>query len=304
MNTIYFFGTHEFAAAILEAVIKSGFFNIAGVVTMPDKPAGRHQEIQKSAVKIVAEKYGLKIDQPETLKNWKHPVSNFQCNLVVDYGKIIPNSIINLPPLGTINIHPSLLPKYRGASPIQTALINGESQTGITIMKIDTEMDHGPIIIQKIVKIEPKDTYKELYARLAIEAGALLIQTLPDYLNGKIQPVEQDHKQATFTKMLIREDGKIDFAKSASEIFNLYRGLTPWPGIFSLWNGRRLKLLKIQKNNKDITAGKVVVENKKIFIGCGNGSITVQELQLEGKKTTLAEIFLNGYPNFNGSQLS
>jgi len=171
-------------------------------------------------------------------------------------------------------------------------------------MKIDTEMDHGPIIIQKIVKIEPKDTYKELYARLAIEAGALLIQTLPDYLNGKIQPVEQDHKQATFTKMLIREDGKIDFAKSASEIFNLYRGLTPWPGIFSLWNGRRLKLLKIQKNNKDITAGKVVVENKKIFIGCGNGSITVQELQLEGKKTTLAEIFLNGYPNFNGSQLS
>ena|SRR3989338_8604092 len=296
MIPIIFFGTHQFAAAILESVIKSGMFDIQPVVTMPDRPAGRNQELQKSSVKIIAEKYNLKIDQPPTLKNYILPDDNYSLNIVVDYGMIIPQSIIEKPKYGSINIHPSALPKYRGASPIQSALMAGEKETAITIMLIDDQMDHGPILFQEKITIEKDETFPDLYARLALRSSQLLLDVVPRYIEGKIRPIPQNHEMATFTKILTREDGKIDFKeKNADEIYNLYRGLTPWPGIYTIWNGKRLKLLKIIKSDKKIASGDLAVAGKQVFFGCKSGSIEILELQLEGKKAMIAMEFANGF---------
>jgi len=296
MIPIIFFGTHQFAAAILESVIKSGMFDIQPVVTMPDRPAGRNQELQKSSVKIIAEKYNLKIDQPPTLKNYILPDDNYSLNIVVDYGMIIPQSIIEKPKYGSINIHPSALPKYRGASPIQSALMAGEKETAITIMLIDDQMDHGPILFQEKITIEKDETFPDLYARLALRSSQLLLDVVPRYIEGKIRPIPQNHEMATFTKILTREDGKMDFKeKNAEDIYNLYRGLTPWPGIYTIWNGKRLKLLKIIKSDKKIASGDLAVAGKQVFFGCKSGSIEILELQLEGKKAMIAMEFANGF---------
>ena len=295
MIPIIFFGTHQFAAAILEAVIKSGLFDIQLVITMPDRPVGRHQELQESAVKIVAKKYNLKIDQPSSLKNYSLLSTSYSLNIIVDYGAIIPQSIIDAPKFGSINVHPSLLPKYRGASPIQSVLMNGEKETGISIMLIDDQMDHGPILAQQKFSILVDDTFSTLYERLAAEAGSLLINTVQKYLDNEIKPQTQDHEEATFTKIMSREDGKIDFTlKTASEIYNLYRGLTPWPGIFTIWNEKRLKLIKTKLADKKITPGEIKTEGDRLFWGCKSGSIEVLELQLEGKKIMTAKEFING----------
>ena len=296
MIPIILFGTHQFAAAILESVIKSGMFDIQPVVTMPDRPAGRNQELQKSSVKIIAEKYNLKIDQPPTLKNYILPDDNYSLNIVVDYGMIIPQSIIEKPKYGSINIHPSALPKYRGASPIQSALMAGEKETAITIMLIDDQMDHGPILFQEKITIEKDETFPDLYARLALRSSQLLLDVVPRYIEGKIRPIPQNHEMATFTKILTREDGKMDFKeKNAEDIYNLYRGLTPWPGIYTIWNGKRLKLLKIIKSDKKIASGDLAVAGKQVFFGCKSGSIEILELQLEGKKAMIAMEFANGF---------
>lgn len=300
MIPVVFFGTHEFAAAILKALLDSGLFDLQKVITMPDRPAGRHQELKLSAVKTMASQYGLPIDQPESLKNYVFS-SNHQLNIVVDYGLIIPAEIIEAPKFGSINVHPSLLPKYRGASPIQSALINGEKETGVAIMKMDEEMDHGPILAQEKITIAAEDDYPSLYKKLAAKAAEMIVKTVPLYVEGKIKIKEQNHGSATFSKILSREDGKIDFKiQTAEEIYNLWRGLTPWPGIFVMWNSNRLKLIKIAKSEKKLPAGKVIVENQKIFIGCAAGSIMAQELQLEGKKPMTAEIFSNGYQKIDG----
>lgn len=295
MIPIIFFGTHQFAATILEAVIKSGLFDIKLVITMPDRPAGRHQELQESAVKIIAKKYNLKIDQPISLKNYSPISTPYSLNIIVDYGTIIPQNIIDTPKFGSINLHPSLLPKYRGASPIQSALMAGEKETGISIMLIDDQMDHGPILAQLKFPILTNDTFPTLYEHLAVESGPLLIPTIRKYLQGKIKPQEQTHSQATFTKMLTREDGKIIFEnQTAEQIYNLYRGLTPWPGIFTIWNDKRLKLIKIKLANKKIAPGEIKTEDNRIFWGCKNGSVEILELQLEGKKNMIAKEFING----------
>lgn len=304
MIPIIFFGTHQFAAIILESVIKSGLFDIKMIVTMPDRPAGRSQELQKTAVKMVAEKYYLAIDQPSTLKNYVLPNEDYLLNLIVDYGLIIPENIIEKPVLGSINIHPSALPKYRGASPIQSALMAGEKETAISIMLIDDRMDHGPILLQEKIDIDKDETFPELYTRLALRAGLLILHILPQYICGKIKPIPQEHEQATFTKILCREDGKIDFSgKNADEIYNLYRGLTPWPGIYTIWNRKRLKLLEISPTKKNITPAKALVENKRLFIGTQKDSVEIKKLQLEGKKPMNTKDFLIGYGRIDGSEL-
>lgn len=299
MISIVFFGTHQFAETILKTLLDSGLFDIQLVITMPDKPAGRHQEIQSSAVKSLAQKYNLKIEQPSNLKNFSVQGESGrmtgQLNVVVDYGVIIPQNIIDAPEFGTINIHPSLLPKYRGASPIQSVLMNGETNTGVTIMQMDKEMDHGPILSQEKTVIASDDTYTTLYEKLAVQAGRLLIETIPLYINNKIKPQTQNHEEATFTKILSREDGKIDFTeKTADEIYNSYRGLTPWPGIFTIWNEKRLKLIKIIPAEKKLKAGEIESENNRLFWGCKTGSVEILELQLEGKKPMDARSFING----------
>ena len=293
--SIIFFGTHEFAATILEGLINNPLFDITLVITQPDRPVGRTQQLEPSPVKLLAQKRGLTIVQPENLKNYELGVMDYELGITAQYGSIIPSNILKLPKYGLVNIHTSLLPKYRGASPIQSALINGETKTGVTIMLMDEGMDTGPILLQKEITIEPNDTYETLDTKLAQLGFTALVETVPKYIADEIKPIPQDNSQATTCKKLSRDDGKIDWNKTAEEIYNLYRGLTPWPGVWTVFNGKRLKLLTIKPFAKTIQAGKVVVENGKIYIGCGTGAIEALELQLEGKKAMDARAFLNGF---------
>lgn len=295
MTKIVFFGTQEFGKGILEALIKSSDFEIVAVFTQPDRPVGRKQEIQKSPVKILAEEHGLKIFQPESLKNYTMPNLDADLNIVCQYGLIIPQNVLDSAKHRSINIHTSLLPKYRGASPIQSAIINGEKETGVTIMLMDSKMDHGPILAQEKLTIAPNDNYLTLSDKMLPVACELLLKTIREYLAGDIAPQEQNHEQATLCKMFTREDGQIDFNKSAVEIYNQFRGLNPWPGVFTFYDNKRVKLLNIKPVEKNIEPGKFVVENGRLFIGCTEGALEIFELQIEGKKSMDAKAFINGY---------
>ncbi|MBU2542383.1 methionyl-tRNA formyltransferase [Patescibacteria group bacterium] len=303
MISTIFFGTHDFAVTILQGLIDSPLFDVQLVITQPDKPVGRKKELTPPPVKILAEKYGIKVEQPESLKNFKFQISNFKLSICAQYGLLIPEKILNAPKNGTLNIHTSLLPKYRGASPIQSALINGETETGVTIMKMDKGLDTGPILLQKSIKIKPNDTYLDLDKKLAKIGLLALLEAVPSYVLGELHPTGQNNDEVTFCKQFTREDGKIDWNKTADEIYNLYRGLTPWPGVWTTWEDKRLKLLKIKKSTLEIAPSLVKTEDSKIYIGTNNESIQILELQLEGKQKMTAEQFVNGYTNLNDSML-
>lgn len=300
--TIVFFGTHTFAATILQGLIDSGMFDIQLVITQPDRPVGRKQELQKSPVKLLAEKYNLQLVQPVNLKSSILNLQSYDLGICAQYGLIIPESILNAPKHGTINVHTSLLPKYRGASPIQTALMNGETQTGVTIMKMDAGMDTGPIILQKPLNIAPEDTYTTLDQKMAKIAILGLLEAIPEYISGALKPVPQDDSETTITKQLTREDGRVDWQKSAQEIYNQWRGLTPWPGVWteldtstSLKTSKRIKLLSIIPIDQTLSPGKLDINgDKEIVIGTKKGSIKILELQVEGKNKQTAREFVNG----------
>lgn len=301
---IIFFGTQNFGAGILRCLIESKKYEIIAVITQPDRRIGREQEIQKSPVKILAEQNGLHIEQPESLKDSAIILPESDLAVVCQYGLIIPKKILSLPKFGSINIHTSLLPKYRGASPIQTAIVNGENQTGVTIIQMDEKMDHGPILSQAEIEISPNETYPELSKKMEPLAQNLLLKTLPEYLKGELKPQAQDENLATFCKIFSREDGVIDWHKSTEQIYNQFRGLTPWPGIWTTWNKKRLKLLDIKPGGLKISPGSVKIENKQIFIGTSNGSVQILSLQLEGKKEQNSANFIAGYSKFEGASLS
>lgn len=298
-----FFGTHEFAVTILEGLLKSPEIEVVQVITQPDEPVGRRQILTPPPVKILAQKHSIPVDQPSTLKNYH---LNIQADIfiVAQYGKIIPKHIIETPPHGTLNVHTSLLPKYRGASPIQTAIMHGETETGVTIMKMDEGMDTGPILLHKKIKIEADDTYHTLNEKLAELGKTALLEALPLYINGALQPVPQNDTQATYTKLLSREDGRVEWERSAKEIYNLYRGLTPWPGIWTLWGEKRLKLIEIKKGEGSLRPGLVEIKNGQMKIGCQEGCVEVVKIQPEGKGVMEGKVFLNGYKEIEGSVLN
>lgn len=301
---IVFFGTHEFAAQILQGLLDNPDYQIDLVITQPDKPVGRKQELQKSPVKLLAEKNNLKIEQPESLKSFDLSIfQSFDLGICCQYGLIIPQSILDTPKVGVLNVHTSLLPKYRGASPIQTALLNGEKETGVTIMKMDAGLDTGPILLQKNTLIDEDDTYTTLSEKLVKTANLALSEAVLGYISGKIVPQPQDESLATFTKILTREDGKIDWSKSAQEIYNQFRGLTPWPGVWTTLNGKRLKLLSIIPSDKKFEIKNLKFEIDHIYIGCGQGSIEVLELQLEGSKPANSKEFINGQKNVSNHSI-
>ncbi len=302
-TNIAFFGTHEFAAAILEGLFSDPSISITTVFTQPDRKVGRKQIVEESPVKKLALRHGAHIEQPESLKQYNIKPGEYTAAVVAQYGLIIPQHILDAFPKGMLNVHGSLLPAYRGASPIQAALMTGEKTTGITIMIMDAQVDHGPVLGQTSIEIDPNDTFTTLAQTMAAAGSKTLLNILPKYLSGDITPQEQDHTKATFTKLLSKDDGKIDFTKSAETIYNLYRGLTPWPGIWCAWNEKRLKLLQIRPSEKNLPAGEAYIENKRLYIGCGQNSIEVLELQLEGKTPMDTATFLNGYKNFAGSNL-
>jgi methionyl-tRNA formyltransferase len=315
-NKIVFFGTSEFAVPALEALKKEDY-EIAAVITNPDEPVGRKKVLTPPPVKVVAEKYGIKILQPEKLRNnpefveqlknllnAKRSTLNASIGVVAAYGKIIPAEIINLPRLGILNIHPSLLPKYRGPTPIQTTILNGEKETGVTIIKIDEEVDHGPILANYKIQISNDKNFQELQNNLAKLGAELLIKILPDYLAGKITPQPQDHSQATFTKKFTRDDARINWNKTAEEIDRQIRALNPEPGVWTTWNGKILKILEAEvTGERSGQNGQVSQDENKTVVGTAKGLIVLKIIQPEGKKSMSAENFVRGNQDFIGAIL-
>lgn len=303
-------GTPDFAVPVLESLIASSYSLIA-VITQPDKEVGREQKLVYLPVKKLALEYNISVYQPEKLDHeTEQKISSLSPDLiaVAAYGQIIPKSILDIPKYGSINVHASLLPKYRGASPIQAAILAGEKETGITIMLMDEKMDHGPILAQKKIKIYNNETGESLHDRLAKLGAELLAETLPKWLKGKIKSKPQDHTKATFTKILTREDGHIDWTKSAEEIKCQIRAYYPWPGSWTMLNSKRLKIIQVSSLNSQLSVikkfGKVfLTENKELAIACGKGCLIIERLQLEGKKEMTAEEFLKGHSNITGTIL-
>ncbi len=301
---ITFFGTHQFAVTILQALIDAPFIEVAHVVTQPDEPVGRKQVLTPPPVKVLADKYNIPVSQPASLKNFDFESVTGDLSVVAQYGRIIPKSIIDAPQFGTLNVHTSLLPKYRGASPIQFALWHGETKTGVTIMQMDEGMDTGPILLQKEIDILSDETYLELDARLAKIGAKALLEAIPLYIDGTLEKQPQNNAEATLTTLLTRENGRVDWKKSAQEVYNQYRGLTPWPGLWTMWGEKRLKLTDVRPSDVTALPGQVISQNGKLYIGCTTGSVEIRTLQLEGKTAVDAKAFLSGYQNFVGDTLN
>ena len=314
---IVFFGTSEFAIIQLEALIKH--FNVVAVVTAPDEPVGRKQILTPPPLKSWILKHktlkNISILQPEKLDSgFMHQVSEFNPNLfiIAAYGKIIPKAILDIPTLGTLNVHPSLLPSWRGPSPIQYTILNGDTETGVTIMLVDETMDHGPILSQNIYRIaNNKITYPELHDELAKLGAKLLIETLSKWINKEIKPVSQDESKAIYSKLLKKEDGKIDWSCSAEDIERKIRAFTPWPGTFTFWQ-RKQNVLRLYIERTEISPdkvpdssriGEVFFKNNALCVKTRNGVLQLLQVQLEGKKTLDVKTFLNGYSDIIGSVL-
>src|SRR3989344_2901487 len=262
-----FFGTPKFAATILEKLIDSGYIPDA-VICNPDEPIGRKRILTPPPVKIIAKKFNFSIFQPLKLRGnleFFDRIKKIKPDLaiVVAYGKIIPKEILGIPIYGFINVHGSLLPAYRGASPIQSAILNGDEETGITLIKLDEEMDHGDIISKSKCQISNNDTYESLSQKLAISGAELLIKTISDYIAGKIKLTEQSHTEATYAGIIKKEDGKINWLKSAEEIERMVRAFYPWPTAWTIWNEKTLKILEaITSNGDNKKTGEVFLKNK------------------------------------------
>jgi len=305
MAEIVFMGTPDFAVPVLAALIEH--HTVIGVVTQPDRPAGRSRQVQPSPVKKLALQYGIPLFQPEklrqpeaieTLRRWQPEVY-----VVAAFGQILPQSVLDIPPRGSINVHASLLPRWRGAAPIQAAIRAGDSQTGITIMQMDAGLDTGPILTQRAIAIAPDETGQSLHDKLALLGAELLIDTLPGYLNGTIQPQPQDDSQATYAPMIKKEEGLIDWTQDAAAIERLIRAFTPWPGTYTLWNGQTLKILAAQAGSGSAQPGQVTEGDRGIAIGTGAGLLYPQQVQLAGRSAVSIEDFVRGRPEFLRSVL-
>lgn len=297
---ILFIGTSSFAVPALKE-LKNNNLNILAVITQPDRPAGRKKELSPSPIKIEAEKYGLRVLQPEKISEIADEIKmlNPHLTVMVSYGQIIPQEIIDIPKYGTINIHPSLLPKYRGPSPIQAAILNEDQQTGITIMLVDGKMDHGPIIASKKIKIETKD-YPKLHDELSIIGAKLLIEIIPGYIGGNITAKEQDDNKATYTKIITKEDGKINWLKNAKKIAAQIKALRPWPGTWCNMNeSKKIKIISasvLEEKSKNRDYGKLfLTPEKKPGVLCGTGSLILERVQPEGKAEMDGAEFFRGY---------
>jgi methionyl-tRNA formyltransferase len=298
---IIFMGTAELSCASLEKLARDKRFSVVAVATQPDKPKGRELKPQPSPVKILAQKLNLPVLQPAKARDEKFisELRELEPDLivVVAYGQILPQTILDLPKFGCVNVHTSLLPKYRGASPIQSAILNGETETGVTIMKMDAGLDTGEILSQTHTPILPEDNSQTLHDRLAQLGADLLAQTIPDFIAGKIQPMPQKNSEATHTAKIKKEDGKIDWNLSAQEILNRLRAFTPWPGAFTFLNGKMLKIWKAEVVEKSGAAGEILSADKnEIIVACGKNALRILELQREGGRRLRAQEFLAGNP--------
>jgi len=298
--SLIFCGTPTFAVPALERLAAAGH-RIHLVVTQPERPKGRGLELMASPVKQSAQKLNLPITQPERIKTNEEfrarlVALNPEAIIVVGYGRIIPQWMLDLPPLGNINLHASLLPKYRGAAPIQWAIANGETVTGNTTMRIDAGLDTGDILLQRQLPIKPDDTAETLGPPLADMGADLLVETLAGLGAGTARPRKQDESRATLAPILKKEDGLIDFSRTATEIYNRLRGFQPWPGAHTKFRGRNLQVLAARPAAEIIRPAELKVIGDRLFAGCAqNTGLELIEIQLEGKKRTTAKDFLHGY---------
>jgi methionyl-tRNA formyltransferase len=319
---IVFLGTPEFGAVVLEELIKNDL-NPVLIITAPDKPKGRKQILTPSPVKVLAEKNKIPVLQPEKIENVELGIRNLKPDLiaVAAYGQIIPKEILDIPKKGSLNVHPSLLPRYRGASPIQTAILKGEKETGVTIILMDEKMDHGPILNQRKIRIDDSDTSQSLEKKLADSGGKLLVLTISNWLRGRIKLITQNETEATFTKVLTREDGRINWKKTARELEREIRAYYPWPGSYAFWRNEKLnELLKIKilkarvytsPNSITYQTGKTLIApQNELCVQCGRGIfggkkefLIIEKLQSEGKKEMSSEEFIRGHPDFIGTIL-
>ncbi|HUH62785.1 MAG TPA: methionyl-tRNA formyltransferase [Terracidiphilus sp.] len=308
---LVFCGTPEFAVPTLKKLVEAGH-SVRLVVTQPDRPSGRGQELALGPVKKLAQSLGLPIVQPDKIKNNLEFCAQLEALraaaiIVVGYGRIIPKWMIDLPPHGNINLHGSLLPKYRGAAPVQWALACGETVTGVTTMRIDEGLDTGDILLQRELEIDPEDTAVTLAPRLAAIGSELMIETLRGLDAGTIAPRKQDHTEATLAPILKKEDGQIDFNRPATEILNRLRGFQPWPGAFTSFRGKILALHRAHLAAYGIgplVPGEMKAAGEEFFLGCGEGTaLQIVELQPEGKRRMSARDFIHGYRPKPGERL-
>lgn len=299
-------GTPQIATTILTSLIRSPYRPYM-VITRPDKPKGRDKKNSLPEVKILAQKNKIPILQPQNKLELEQIIVKEKPDLIIvcAFGMIITKKTIDTAKFGAINVHPSLLPKYRGPSPIMAPILNGDAQTGTTIMLMNEHMDEGDILAQKSLPLTGKETTPELTQKLSHLSSSLLLETLPLYLSDQIKPQKQNHSYASYTKILKKEEGKIDWHNmTAEEIERMSRAYIPWPGIYTFWNGKKIDLFEIKVQELSLEPGKVVVHKSDILIGTKKGAILPQKLRVEGKNKISSAEFLRGYPQIKDSILN
>ncbi|MFC1942029.1 methionyl-tRNA formyltransferase [Chloroflexota bacterium] len=306
---IIFMGTPEFAVPSLEHLILDKY-QIVAVFTQPDRPAGRGRGMVASPVKAAAQQLQLPVLQPDSMKSAEvvTQIASLKPDIivVVAYGKILPQSILDIPAFGCINIHPSLLPKFRGPSPVVAAILSGDDFTGVSIMLLDSGMDTGPVLIRAAVSISHEDTAGSLTGKLSMIAANLLQEALVGWIRHEIVPLPQNEVAATYSAQINKEDGEIDWNLSAEEIWQRVRAFHPWPGCYTMWRGRQLKITEAVLLREKGISGKVVAtpgSEAVVGVGTGNGMLGLLEMQLEGKRAMLANEFLRGQRDFIGVML-
>ncbi len=307
---IVFMGTPDFAAGALEALIQAGH-EITAVYTQPDKPKGRGKEVQMTPVKELALKHGIPVHQPRRIKEAEEveklrqiPADVF---VVAAFGQIVSQDILDIPKYGCINIHASLLPKYRGAAPIQWAVIDGEDKTGITIMQMNAGIDTGDILYTKEYTLSPKETGASLFDKLMALGAEAIVEALPLLEAGQLTPIPQDHEKATYAAKLTKQLGELNFGQSAVVLERLIRGLNSWPSAYTYYKGKQLKIWQAEVVDMAAEAaepGMVIAVDKQSFtVAAGDGGLKITELQIEGKKRMSCKDFLLGYPVVIGDKL-
>lgn len=300
-------GTAGFACPSLAALDDSPLIELIGIVTQPDRPKGRQLIPHPPAVKVESEHRKLTVHQPLRLRNDFIFLNELNPELIVvaAYGQILPQAILELPKHGCINVHGSLLPLYRGAAPIQRAILDGQKETGVTIMEMETGLDTGPMISQIETPIESHDNAQTLHDRLADLGAKLLIETIPEYVTGKIKAIPQDESQSSHASKITRDMGQIDWTKTATDIWNQARAFTPWPGVFTHLNGKLIKLIEVEPINTTGLAPGIIGQSDSdgIIVGCGEKALRISQLQKEGGKRLAADAFLAGHSLPVGTQL-
>ncbi len=308
MARIIFMGTPEFAVPTLRALIAA--HEVVMVVTQPDRPAGRKNILTPPPIKLVAQEHGIEVFQPEKIRA-KEAVEKLQAVLDLDafvvaaFGQILPQRVLDIPRYGAINVHASLLPRWRGAAPIQAAIRAGDSVSGITIMKMDAGLDTGPMLSQREIVLAPDETGESLHDKLSVLGAELLIETLPRYFDGTLTPQPQDDSLATLAPRIAKEEGRIDWSQPATAIERTVRAFKPWPGTYTLWQGQTLKILwgTVATHMARGAVGEVVRVNGAACIVTGDGLFCPMQVQLAGKNPVSIATFVNGYPDFIGAVL-